>query len=97
MPLWEMIDAILAAGGKRPVKRRISASAARRLGGALEWLYRGLGIGSEPPMTRFVAAELATSHYFDLSAARRDLGYRPIVTVAEGLRRLAEWLSGPKT
>ncbi len=96
MPLWEMIDAILAAGGKRPVKKQISSSAARRLGGILEWLYRSLRIRSEPPMTRFVAAELATSHYFDLSAARCDLGYRPLVTVAEGLRRLAESLSEPK-
>jgi nucleoside-diphosphate-sugar epimerase len=43
-------------------------------------------------MTRFVARELATAHWFDISAARRDLGYAPRVSTAEGLERLAAWL-----
>ena len=43
-------------------------------------------------MTRFLAAQLATSHWFDISAARRDLGYEPRVSTAEGMRRLGEWL-----
>jgi nucleoside-diphosphate-sugar epimerase len=49
-------------------------------------------IRSEPPMTRFVAKQLATSHWYDLTAAKRDLGYTPQVTIAEGLSRLREWL-----
>jgi nucleoside-diphosphate-sugar epimerase len=44
-------------------------------------------------MTRFLAAQLATSHWFDISAARRDLGYRPRVPTAEGMQRLGKWLS----
>ena len=43
-------------------------------------------------MTRFLAAQLSTSHWFDISAARRDLGYEPRVSTAEGMRRLGEWL-----
>ncbi len=43
-------------------------------------------------MTRFVARELSTAHWFNLEAARRDLGYRPAISTAEGLQRLAEWL-----
>ena len=42
-------------------------------------------------MTRFLARELATSHWFDISAARRDLGYESKVSIDEGLRRLAAW------
>jgi nucleoside-diphosphate-sugar epimerase len=93
MPLWEMIDAILAAGGKSPVRKAISSKRACQLGALLEWIYGRLGVRSEPPMTRFVAAELSTSHYFDLSAARHDLGYRPLVSVADGLKHLAQSLS----
>jgi 2-alkyl-3-oxoalkanoate reductase len=92
IPLWEMIDRILAAGGKPPLSKTISPKAAGRAGAFCEWLYRNLRLAGEPPMTRFVAAELATSHWFDISAARRDLGYRPTVSIDEGLRRLAEWL-----
>ena len=92
MPLWEMIDAILDAAGLPPVRKSISLRTARRLGTALEVLYRFFRLGNEPPMTRFMAEELATSHWFDIGAARRDLGYRPVVSTAEGLIRLARWL-----
>ncbi len=90
--LWEMVDRILAAGGQPPLQKTISPAAARRLGALLELFYKTLYLPGEPPMTRFVAEELATSHWFDISAAKRDLGYRPAVDTAEGLRRLARWL-----
>lgn len=90
-PLWELINRILAAAGVGPVKRRISHRRARVLGGALEFVYGAFGIKSEPRMTRFLADELATSHWFDISAARRELGYEPSVSIDEGLRRLEEW------
>ena len=43
-------------------------------------------------MTRFVARQLSTAHWFDLTAARRDFGYEPAIPTAEGLRRLATTL-----
>jgi len=92
VPLWEMIDRILAAGGLGPVRKTISPGAARFAGALCEGVYKLLGIKAEPPMTRFVAGELATSHWFDISAAKRDLGYAPIVSTEEGLARLAQWL-----
>lgn len=92
MPLWEMVDAILGAAGLPPVRRRMSHGAARGVGALLEGLYRVLRLPGEPPMTRFVADELAHAHWFDITAARRDLGYAPLVSTDEGLRRLAVWL-----
>jgi nucleoside-diphosphate-sugar epimerase len=96
MPLWEMINAILAAGGKPPVRRKISQRRAAGIGSALEWFYRAFRIPKEPPMTRFVAAELACAHWFDISAAKRDLGYRPEVSTEEGLKRLASALASAR-
>ena len=58
----------------------------------MEWFYRILHLPGEPPMTRFVAQELATAHWFDIRAAKTDLGYRPLVSTPEGLRRLRVWL-----
>lgn len=94
LPTWELVNRILAAGGVPPVTRRVPASAAYAVGWLLETVYALLWPEAEPPLTRFVARELATSHWFDLSAARRDLGYQPRVSIDEGLRRLATWLRG---
>jgi nucleoside-diphosphate-sugar epimerase len=44
-------------------------------------------------MTRFLAAQLGTSHYFDISAARRDFGYEPRISMAEGMQRLGAALA----
>ena len=90
--LWKMIDDILQAGGLPPINRSISPQAAFRIGAILEWFYKAFTLKGEPQMTRFVAKELSTSHWFDIRAARRDLGYVPEVSTEEGLRRLATYL-----
>jgi len=53
-----------------------------------ETAYRVTGNSNEPRLTRFVVHELSTAHWFDISAARRELGYAPAVSIAEGLERL---------
>ena len=92
LPLWEMIDRILAAGDYPPVTRSMSRRTAWVIGAVLETGYGLLWIAREPRMTRFVANELATAHWFDISAAKKDLGYVPAVSTEEGLARLARWL-----
>ena len=91
--LWEMVDRILAAGGKPPLTKTISPKAAYWVGALMEWAYRAFNISGEPRMTRFVARELATSHWFNISAAKRDLGYSAEITIDEGMKRLKTWLT----
>jgi nucleoside-diphosphate-sugar epimerase len=90
--LWGFIDRVLAEAGLPPVSRRVSAWKARLAGRVLEWTYWLLRLPGEPPMTRFVAVQMSTAHWYDISAARRDLGYEPKVSVEEGLRSLGERL-----
>jgi len=92
--VWTLINRILAAGGVPPVTRSISPTLAYFAGCVCELVYKALGITREPRMTRFVARELSTAHWFDISAARRDFGYEPRVSIDDGLRRLAEHLQG---
>lgn len=94
MPLADLINRILAAGGLPPVERRIPPGVAYFLGAVMEGVYGLLNIENEPPMTRFVARQLSTAHWFDISAARRDLGYAPAISLDEGMERLAESLRG---
>jgi nucleoside-diphosphate-sugar epimerase len=89
---WEMIDAILAAAGLPPVKGTISYQSARFIGTVMEFFYRTFQLPGEPPITRFLADAVAKSHWFDISAAKKDLGYQPAISTKEGLRRLENWL-----
>ena len=89
---WQWIDEILALVSLPPVEKDLSLATALRIGRALEWGYRLVGSEQEPPMTRFLAWQLATSHWFDIGAARRDFCYTPAVSTAKGMERLAQWL-----
>lgn len=93
---WDWIDEILALAGLPPVKRRLPTTAAYLIGGCLEGLWTVLGRTDEPPMTRFLARQLGTHHYFDPTRARVDLGYEPHVSTAEGMRRLGDWIRAEK-
>jgi 2-alkyl-3-oxoalkanoate reductase len=91
---WQWIDDILALVNLPPIQRSISLRAARQTGAACEAAWSLMHLSGEPPMTRFLASQLATSHWFDISAARRDFGYSPRVSTADGMRALGEWLRG---
>lgn len=93
LPLWEMVNRILAAAGLPPVTRSMSPRLAYAAGILCEGLWTVLPMQGEPPMTRFVAHELATAHWFNISAARRDFDYAPTVSIEEGLERLREWFT----
>jgi nucleoside-diphosphate-sugar epimerase len=90
---WNWIDEILALAKLPPVKKGISTSAAYGVGAVMEGLWTLLRRTDEPRMTRFLALQLGTSHWFDISAAKRDFGYDPKITMAEGMRRLAAALT----
>lgn len=92
MPLRDLVNGIVAAAGLPPVRRTIAPSVAYAVGAILELLYSLLRRQDEPLMTRFVAKQLSTDHWYDIGASARDFGYRPAISTQEGLRRLAEAL-----
>lgn len=92
MPQRELINGILQAGGLPPCEKSISPKAAYAIGFVMEMLWRLLKRQDEPLMTRFVAKQLATAHWYDISAAKRDLGYEPKISVAQGLKILEKSL-----
>lgn len=86
--LWEFINKILLYAQVDPVIKKVSFKTAYRVGFIMEKLYRFLGINKpEPPMTRFVATQLAKSHYFNHTSAKTDLSFTPKVSIEEGLKR----------
>jgi nucleoside-diphosphate-sugar epimerase len=93
--LWDWINQLLVSLGINPVTKGISYGMARNLGWMLEGVYRAFGLAGEPRMTRFLAGQLATSHYFDISRARKDFNYEVRVSPEEGMKRLLKSLQVP--
>jgi nucleoside-diphosphate-sugar epimerase len=88
LPLWDLINRILATSGVPPVTRTIPVWLAYTAGWLLETTYTMLGRRDE----------LTMAHWFNIGAARRDLGYEPKVSITEGLRRLCQMpRAGPPT
>lgn len=98
-PLWTLVNRILQAASLPPVTRTIPRALALVAGALCEASWHALRRVDEPPMTRFLARELSSAHWFDIAAARRDLGYEPSITIEEGMQRLERSLQGdgPRT
>ncbi len=90
--LWQWIQDVFQQTGIPEVKKRVSFGLAYIVGGIQELVYKRLRPGKEPKMTRFLAEQLAKSHYFSIEKAQNDLGYMPIVSTAEGMKRLVSWI-----
>ena len=87
-PMGEVLNALLDAAGAPRVDKHLSFKAAYRIGAVCETLWKVLPMQGEPPMTRFLAEQLSTAHWYDMAPATRDFGYRPRVSFEEGLQRL---------
>jgi nucleoside-diphosphate-sugar epimerase len=92
--LWPWVNSILEGLGHAPLEKMIPLSLAYGAGAVCEGLWKLLGRREDPPITRFVAVELAKDHYFDISAARRDLGYVPQTSMSQALERTIRDLKG---
>jgi 2-alkyl-3-oxoalkanoate reductase len=86
-PVAELLAGICAAAGAPAPRRHVPA----RLAYAVGLLAEGLGRvrHREPPMTRFLAEQLSTAHWFDQRETRAVLDWTPAVSLDEGLDRLA--------
>jgi len=92
VPQAELINGMLAAAGLPPCEKSLSPALATAAGWLMETAWQLFSLEGEPPLTPFVANQLATAHWYDLTAAKRDLGYVPSISTAVGMERLREWL-----
>jgi len=93
-PVGDILAGICLAAGVRPPRRSIPAWLGRTAGSVVERIWAIAPGADEPPMTRFLAEQLSTAHWFDQRDTRRDLAWSPTVSIDEGLRRLAAAYAG---
>lgn len=88
--LWDWVDELFHEFNVPPIQKQVPFPLAYAAGFVLEGLHTIFAPAKEPKMTRFLAEQLAKSHYFSMENAKRDLGYTVQVSTAEGMRRLLE-------
>jgi nucleoside-diphosphate-sugar epimerase len=91
LPLWDLIRKVCEALGYEFPRRRISYPVALGLATGMEMVNSLLPGRPEPLLTRYMVGVLAKSTTLDISAARRDLGYAPRISVEEGFQRFMLW------
>jgi len=90
--LWDWINELFDRLGIAPVTKKVSFKTAYRAGWLLEKIYGILCLAGEPKMTRFIAEQLARTHWFSIAGARSVLSYTPSVTNQEGMAIMVKWL-----
>jgi len=92
-PIRELIEGILRAAGVTAEPKVVPLRLALGAGSVVEKIWARAKPDEEPPLTRFLAEQLGTAHWFDPRPARDDLGWRPTVTIDQGLAELAAWFA----
>lgn len=90
-PVYELVAAMCRAGGVPPPRWSVPGPLARAAGGLIERVWAVRPGEDEPPMTRFLAEQMSTAHWFDLRRTRQALGWAPSVSLEEGFGRLAAY------
>lgn len=92
-PVRELVESILRAAGVDATAKRVPLALATAAGSVVERLWALRHTDEEPPLTRFLAEQLGTAHWFDPRPARDDLGWTPTVTLDEGFAELTRWFA----
>lgn len=88
----DFLDQLVDAAGLPKITKTIGVGPAMLAARVAERVWATLRLRGEPPITRFVVSQLSTAHWYDIGAAKRELGYVPRVSHAEGMARLRAWL-----
>ena len=94
-PVAEVVGALCRAAGAPAPTRRVPATAARAAGALVDVAWAVTRREDTPPITRFLAEQLSTAHWFDQRRTHEVLGWSPHVDLATGFERLAQWYASP--
>jgi len=95
LPVRVLLQRICEAAGAPQPRRDVPLPLARAMAGIAERLWARARPDAEPPATRFLVDQLALAHWFDPRPFREATGWRPAVSIDEGMMRLAAWYAGP--
>ncbi len=85
----DFMTRLVATKGVEIPDRSLPAAVLGAAAFVLEKIWRLFGMKSAPPVTRFAIAIMSRDCTINIDKAKRELGYRPVVTVDDGLAALS--------
>lgn len=90
-PVAELLRGLCEAAGFELAVRGVPTWAAKAGGALAETVWAVGRLSTDPPMTRFLAEQLSTAHWYDQRLTRELLDWTPRVSIDDGLAKLADW------
>lgn len=92
--VWGYMEEVAGEFGFTLTRRNVNPQAVARVVKVLDriWTVPALARRVPPPLSMYVLALLTRSSTYDTGAARRDLGYRPVIDRETGMRQFIEWV-----
>ncbi len=89
MEFWAFVKKVLAKMDLPPIRGTVPFEVAYAVAAVAEAIdtLKGGTLNAEDGMTRFAIRYMCTHHYFSIEKAKRDFGYRPAVSIDEGIDR----------
>ncbi|MEO6204107.1 MAG: hypothetical protein ABIO67_01800, partial [Mycobacteriales bacterium] len=90
-PVAEILERVCRAAGVPAPRRHVPVLLALAAGTTVDLVWAATRRTDTPPLTRFLAEQLSTAHWFDQRHTRAVLGWAPAVGIEAGFDRLAGW------
>lgn len=95
-PIGEVLSEWARATGAPAPSRHVPAALARFVGSGVDAVTAvrqrlGQDLSTDPPLTRFLAEQLSTAHWFDQRQTRRVLDWTPHISLDDGFARLRNY------
>ncbi len=90
--VWTWLSEVFRESGLGPVEGQVPRWIALPLASIAEGVWWSLSLKGEPPITRFTVQQISSSHWYDLTNAKRDFKYTPLVSGEDGKQATIAWL-----
>lgn len=91
MAFKKILSLFLKEIGQKPRFVKLNYPVMSKVVGGIEWLCKIMAIKREPVFTRYTLMTLGFSQTLSIEKAKNELGYEPVYSIEEGIKKYAKW------
>ena len=91
MEFRAILEQFLDSIGEKPKYLKLPFGLLYSVSVLSEWFYRTFKLKGEPMLTKYTVCTLAFSQTLNIEKAKKKLGYKPVISLAEGINEYGKW------